>query len=309
MKKISAALLLFVLAASAGVWARSSKPAFSPEAAYTDFRAMLESTTAAMRNALREHPELEADSVRHHILDEYTDGPVGPASMLTPPRKKKLSSEEVYARARRSSLIYCNFIHNSELVADTAYKTASAVVLTEDGICATNYHVVADMLLTGILGRDFPNDRGRFLLDCDGNVFPLKSVLAADPVNDWAIIRIEPRGHKLTPIPFGGEINGGARVYCLASPSQGYFNFTDGVVSNKTRTTDKKNGFTQYNLEITAEYGAGASGGPILDECGNLVGLVSSTVALYADPQNMRNFQMTYKQTVPVFLLRERFTD
>ena len=61
--------------------------------------------------------------------------------------------------------------------------------------------------------------------------------------------------------------------------------------------------------EITADYGGGASGGPILDEYGNLVGLVSSTVSIYSDQQNMRNFQMAYKQTVPIFLVTERFTD
>jgi hypothetical protein len=37
------------------------------------------------------------------------------------------------------------------------------------------------------------------------------------------------------------------------------------------------------------------------------VALVSSTFSLYANPQQNQNFQMTYKYTVPVFLLKECF--
>ena len=62
-------------------------------------------------------------------------------------------------------------------------------------------------------------------------------------------------------------------------------------------------------MEITADYGVGASGGPIFDSCGNLAALVSSTFSLYAQPQQYRNFQMSYKQTVPVFLIRDLFAD
>lgn len=62
-------------------------------------------------------------------------------------------------------------------------------------------------------------------------------------------------------------------------------------------------------MEITSDYGVGASGGPIYDEYGNIVALVSSTFSLYANPQQFRNFQMAYKQTVPAFLIRERFSD
>ena len=80
-------------------------------------------------------------------------------------------------------------------------------------------------------------------------------------------------------------------------------------MSNATGTLDNRTGNTKYILESTADYGVGASGGPIFDSCGNLAALVSSTVSLYANPQQFRNFQMAYKQTVPVFLIKDLFTD
>lgn len=300
-------LLAVILFPTAGAFAYERVS--DPDGLFYDFPAMVEGATASMRDYLKTNPDGVLDSIRHRVLDNLTDGPVGRASDLQKPARKKLSPQDVYKKGRRSSLIFGRFVHNNEMKADTAYKTASAVVLTPDGLCATNYHVISDILLTGIFGKDDSTDTGRFLMDCDGNVFPLTAVLATDPVNDWAIIRVDPRGHALTPATIGALPEIGSTVYCLASPSQGHFNFTQGIVSNRTRATDKRKGTTRYNLEITADYGGGASGGPILDEYGNLVGLVSSTVSIYSDQQNMRNFQMAYKQTVPIFLVTERFTD
>ena len=62
-------------------------------------------------------------------------------------------------------------------------------------------------------------------------------------------------------------------------------------------------------MQISADYGVGSSGGPIIDSHGNLVGIVSSTYSLYANPQTYQNFQMAIKKTVPVKLIKECFPE
>ena len=52
-------------------------------------------------------------------------------------------------------------------------------------------------------------------------------------------------------------------------------------------------------IEITADYGVGSSGGPVLDMSGNVVGMVSNTQGVYADPKERRNFQMNFHICVP----------
>ncbi len=72
-------------------------------------------------------------------------------------------------------------------------------------------------------------------------------------------------------------------------------------------------------LEITADYGVGSSGGPVLDLSGNVVGMVSNTLAVYADSKDKRSLQMNFHHCVPaesiltlvggevrVFLMRSR---
>jgi hypothetical protein len=55
-------------------------------------------------------------------------------------------------------------------------------------------------------------------------------------------------------------------------------------------------------MQVTCDYAKGSSGAAILDLCGNVVGLVSSTRSIYyntdkdGDPQN---FQMVRRHCVP----------
>lgn len=282
-------------------------PAHAERDNYYDYGQMVENATARLRDYLKSHPGHSTDSLRANAVANLGNTTVGKAKDLTPARKKKLTPAQVYDIARRSSLAYGKMEHNEAFKADSAYKTASAVVLTADGICATNYHVVADVVLSGALGRTDKNDLSRFVMDGDGNVYPVTDILALDPLNDWALIKVDPCGNKLTPASIGDDVAIGTPVYCLASPSQAHFLFTDGVAANRTQSTNKRTGQTTYILDITADYGVGASGGPIFDEYGNLVALVSSTISIYAQPEQYRNFQIAYKQTVPVFLLKECF--
>ena len=276
---------------------------------FTDIPEKLTHATAQMRENLKNNPDAHVDSIEARILTDMSiDGPVGKLSDLKGASKKKLSAEQVFEKCHRSSLVFGKMEHVPYIKADSAYSNASAVVLTPDGVCATNFHVVADLVLRGAMNHKVDTDRGRFVMDYDGNCYPVTDVLTIDPLNDFAIIKVDTKGTKLTAPTIGDDLPQGATVYCLSHPSGAYYHFTKGIVSNNTRKTDPRKGSTKYITEITADYGVGASGGPIFDECGNLVAIVSSTFSLYGNPQQYRNFQMSYKQTVPVFLIKERFT-
>lgn len=276
---------------------------------YRDYPALMTTVTGKLRHALERNPEATSDSIRHHILSTITDGPVGSARSLAPQRRKELKATEIYDRCRHSTLVFGKMDYVPFAKTDSAYSNASAVALTADGLVATNYHVVSDLVIDGSLGREVSGDKARFVMDYDGEVYPVTSVLYIDPINDLSIIRVDASAKPLTPAPLGPDLGSGSTVYCLSNPSGAYFHFTEGQVSNNTGTRDPRTGRTKYIMEITSDYGVGASGGPIFDSCGNLAALVSSTFSLYAQPQQFRNFQMSYKQTVPVFLIRDLFAD
>ena len=275
---------------------------------FKDYKELVAPVTAEMLEYSQAHPENSVTAIQNKVVVSLTDGVVGSAKQLTSARKRKLSPEKIYELCSPSSLVYGVLEHSRDLDVDTAYTNASAVALTKDGICATNYHVVADIVLRGAMNYSVEGDMFRFVMDRDGKVYPLTDILYVDPVNDFSIIKVDTRGGELVPAAIGGDCVPGTRVYCLSHPSGAYYNFTEGIVSNCKPDPNRRSNRIRYNLEITADYGVGASGGPIFDECGYLVALVSSTFSLYANAQQNSNFQMAYKQTVPVFLIKECFT-
>lgn len=135
----------------------------------------------------------------------------------------------------------------------------------------------------------------------DGRVFPVKAVLAADVRNDVAVLKIEV--NNLPPLPFAASASVGSRVYCLSHPelnSPGdeneFFAFTRGMVCGKFRLRLGRDTPVKL-LAITADYGRGSSGGPILNEHGAVVSMVCSTMALLDDDEG--SAQMTWKFTLP----------
>lgn len=305
MKKFILSIVVAVAAlAPAALMAKGPTPGL-----YRDYPALLSTATAKLRHALEVNPQATADSIRHHVLSTITDGPVGSARQLAPRRRKKLSPADLYELCRKSTLVFGKMENMNYINRDSAYSNASAVSLTPDGLVATNFHVVSDLVIDGALGKEVPGDKARFVMDYDGQVYPVTEILYIDPTNDLSIIRVDASAKPLTPAPLGGDMRPGDATYCLSNPSGAYFHFTEGQVSNATGTLDNRTGRCRYILEITSDYGVGASGGPIFDAYGNLAALVSSTVSLYAQPQQFRNFQMAYKQTVPVFLIKDLFED
>lgn len=183
--------------------------------------------------------------------------------------------------------------------------TATAAVLTEDGICVTNDHV-----MEGLLGGRSTGDVDSvaFVGTIDGKVYPILEILSYSKVGDIAIFKVDTRGDKLTPIPLGNSLRPGTPVRAITHPSGNLYYYSDGVVARNTINSVRGN--MSKRMEITADYAVGSSGGPIFDQSGNLVGLVSTTASLEAGGSGRggnnarRQHQMTVKHTVPVELIK-----
>ncbi len=137
-------------------------------------------------------------------------------------------------------------------------SAGSGVVLTEDGYIITNAHVVAGAREVKVMFHD-------------NRTLPA-SLVGFHAVEDLAVLKVEASG--LTPAQFGDSsvLHIGEPVAALGD-SLGYrATFTDGIVSSLDREVEVE-GVTMSLIQTTAAINYGNSGGPLLNQYGQVVGI------------------------------------
>lgn len=178
-------------------------------------------------------------------------------------------------------------------------NTASGFVITEDGALVTNFHVINEGT-SEFLGA--MNQAGEF--------FPVTEVLAASRNEDVAVVRLG-GGRKFTPLPLQPEKKVGSPVAVLSHPDRSFYSLTEGIISRYTVSRIRRHASARrHSMVITADYAKGSSGAPVFDDCGNVVGIVSSTQSVYYEETNgeQKNLQQVLKFCVPSEYLLDLIT-
>lgn len=213
-----------------------------------------------------------------------------------------LTPAEIYAKRIKGVLMFGNYYDCGECDNLHVGIGATATVLTSDGICLTNYHVMEDIIKNDTAALS--GDSLFYIGTVEGKVYPVTDILAYSRLGDLAVFRVDTRGDRLEAIPLGTSLPAGSRVHVIGHPKQQFYYYPQGVVARNSKHTYSE-GVTMRQMQITADFAVGASGGPILDNCGNLVGMVASTTALYFDDEEKANQQMVVKCTIPVSMIKE----
>ena len=146
----------------------------------------------------------------------------------------------------------------------------SGFVLDGSGEIATNAHVV-----TQGEGRALQRAKQVYVEFADGNQVEAE-IVGDDPNADIALLRIDPSGLDLHPLPLGNEddIRVGSPVAALGSPFGERQSLSVGVVSATDRSIDSLTNFKISGaLQTDAAINPGNSGGPLLDARGRVIGV------------------------------------
>ena len=168
---------------------------------------------------------------------------------------------------------------------------ASGFLIAED-LVVTNYHVVDNPERSGLAVRLF-----------DGRVFMVEDVVASSERYDLVVLRLPKTGIK--PIALGQAAPVGAKVDLISHPNHKFYTLSEGRVARYFVT--QRNRRPVPAMAITADFGKGSSGAPVLNEEGQVVGVAASTESLYYTEKDgeQKNLQMVFKNCVPVSQLRE----
>ena len=225
------------------------------------------------------------------MLEENTPVDVEPR----PAGKRELKPRAIIEQRRESVLMVFKYMR-ATVHPEYIMPWATAVVLSEDGVCVTNSHVLWQLIDTS--ARLDLRDSLLFVATEVGKIYSISSVLSYNRSGDLAFFKIDTRGERLVPMPLGEDLAVGSNVHALTHPAGYPYVYTSGVVS---RTFIKESGNPFGNrVEITADFAKGSSGGPIMDDRGNMVAMVSCLHPIYYVDQPPSDRQMGIKECIPV---------
>lgn len=180
------------------------------------------------------------------------------------------SPVEIYQEVGGSVVQVVSFAINPFRVAERVQPNTGSGVVIAPGIVLTNHHVVDDSKLIGVL--------------VDGLSFDAH-LLGADPVLDIALIA-SPWIVELAPVTMGtsADLVVGEPAYVIGYPMGIGRSLTTGIVSGLDRgiPINSLSWMTRY-IQTDAPVSGGNSGGPLLDACGKMVGMISMRIM---DPQS-----------------------
>ena len=153
---------------------------------------------------------------------------------------------------------------------DNAAGLGSGFVISGKGEIATNAHVV-----TSGEGADIRKASKVFVRFADGNQVAAE-VKGFDPFSDIALLKIDPSGLTLRPLPLGSSTDRpvGAPVAACGSPFGAELSLAVGVFSALDRSIESLTGFDTIGaIQTDAAINHGNSGGPLLDGRGRVLGI------------------------------------
>jgi S1-C subfamily serine protease len=146
----------------------------------------------------------------------------------------------------------------------------SGFVISGEGEIATNAHVV-----TSGEGPDIRKASNVFVRFADGNQVAAE-VKGFDPFADVALLKVDPKGLTLRPLPLGSTANlhVGSPVAAIGSPFDEEQSLSVGVISALDRSIESLTGFDTIGaIQTDAAINHGNSGGPLLDGRGQVLGI------------------------------------
>lgn len=266
---------------------------------YIDYNELLGNVAKNLTAAQTKVPFGSSSRLKEQTL-ALSKGARAKIPLLPNPGKQIMKVEDIIKERKDGVLMIYKYYKATHREPAKVQLYATATALTEDGICLSNWHVFMGIIQTE---EELPvNDSLTFVVTLKGDVYPIERILAYSKDADAAIFKINTGKDRLRSIPLGTTLQVGETVHTLTNPDQYAYYYSRGVVARNT--ADHKIGPMGNRMEITADYAKGSSGGPILDDRGNMAAMVSTTHSIYARDQPQVNLQMVIKTTIPVTSIR-----
>jgi len=183
---------------------------------------------------------------------KFSANTVTPTPEPTPTSVPALTTEQLAEKCSPAVFKIETFDRNGY-----AIGTGSGSFISPDGVAVTNVHVM-DGAFSAVA------------VLTSGERVDIEGWYDYDDVNDIVLIKVEGRGYQYPYLQIGDDslLKQGERVYAIGSPLGLDNTFTEGLISNISRTEER-----DYDIQFTAPISNGNSGGALINASGELIGV------------------------------------
>ena len=191
-------------------------------------------------------------------------------SVKTVDSSTKMSTAEIYAANVNSVVsINCSGATTNYFGQSVPYASSgSGFIITDDGYIMTNAHVVdgaSNIKVTLYSGNSYD-----------------ATVVGDDTEYDIAVLKIEANGLSAVTMGDSSGINVGDSALVIGNPlGELTFSMSSGIISCANRTINIS-GIPCQMIQVDTSINAGNSGGPLINEYGEVIGVVSAKYSSYA---------------------------
>jgi S1-C subfamily serine protease len=190
------------------------------------------------------------DATEREMLDAYSQAVINVVSSVGPAVAHIHVSNRTNGNGKRSSL---------------KEGTGSGVIITPDGYCVTNSHVVEGANTFRLTLSDGSN--------CSAEL------IGKDPATDLALLRAQSSGLPIARLGNSDKLQVGQLVIAIGNPLGFQNTVTTGVISALGRSLRSHNGRLIENIiQTDAALNPGNSGGPLVDSRGLVIGINTAII-------------------------------
>ena len=168
---------------------------------------------------------------------------------------QSLSAEQIYKNVSGAVVVIYAYDNDDKLT-----MQGSGVVFNDKGYVVTNYHILSGNKRIEIIhGKE---------------IIPYVDIIGIDVEKDILILKIEEQRFSSIKIGNSKSLNIGQRVYAIGSPMGLENSISEGIVSGLRSYDELKRNF----IQISASISSGSSGGAVVNDKGELVGISTLTI-------------------------------
>lgn len=235
--------------------------------------AVIVAVTAAIVAAYT-RPSSKNDSAKKQVNDS-TQLKISDSSSAGESSKNSVAIAQAAQKFNVGILLYGRTQSFAQSATDSLAGEGSGIIMGVDGSGEYTYIITCAHVISKVKDKNYT----MVVQDCDGNTYD-GILVGYDTKTDVGVIKVKKTGFTAAQFGDSSKLEIGQHVYAVGNPGGVEFfgSFTNGMISAIDRPINSESGYEMKCIQHTTPINSGNSGGALLNESGQVIGINSSKI-------------------------------